>query len=559
MLESRSGFSELITSTFVLDDMVFGIEVEKVREAIFYSGSVLKLPTGLDIFEGVINLRGTIIPIMNMRKRFGLSTSYDEKSKCIAVVNYKNNYIGLMFDDINQVVSINNFNVSYFSQQNINDEYFADKGVVMLEHDNKIFQILDLDLLFKDYDIQLLDNFNLESKKSFLEIKQNITFCLDEQEYALEMSDIKEIVNISKIKNKVEHSYFVKGVIELRNDLIPIVDLKRYFSETDTKIQKDSKIIILKSEPAFGIIVDSIKEVIHYEVDKLLPINHSLNNKLRDAFTNIISLSENRNIIKLNIEHLFTTEDKNQIEKGVLLNKEFVQEDKNENITAGAIDSRILGKEFIIFKLKDVFALEIGDFQEIIKYNGELVEILGCEKYIAGILNLRAEAIVVFDLRKYYNLEPFKAFDNERILILSKFGKKIGIIVDEVLEILKTDRTTVTKTPKIAVGKSFNEFKNLVKDVLCVQKESEKSSLVIQFDVAGFMASVNFEDIDEYIETAKKLESKEIINIESSEAIYICGEENHSESPSASTIEQDQEQEQDEGEDVFFNFKNEEN
>jgi len=500
MQEVNNECSESIVSTFLLDDMEFGICAENVIEAIFHEGPILKLPTESNIYEGVINLRENIIPIINMRKRFGIESKYDDKVKCIAVVIYKNNYIGLMFDNISQVVRVKDSAISFFNEK-ISDECFANTGVLMLESGDNVLQILDLDILFKDCGIHLIENSSVRNSRKFLERRQDITFCLDGQEYAVGMTDIKEIVKITAIKNKVEHCEFVKGVLTLRDELVPIVDLRTYLGAGNTKVSKDSKIVILNQIPQFGIIVDSIKEVIHYEVDKLLPIHNILDNKIKDAFSNIIAISEDRNIVKLNINNLFSPEDKKQIEQGVNLNKESAnKEDSYSNISVGTINDRILNKEYIVFKLNEVFALEIGDFQEIIRYSDSLTEIPGSESYIAGVLNLRSEAILIFDLRKYYSLGENKNLKDSRILVLNKFGKKIGIIVDEVLEILKTDRVEVTKTPKIIVANRFTSFKNLVKDVLCVKKSPNNSSFVILFDVCSFLASINFEDLSDYLQ-----------------------------------------------------------
>ena len=516
MTTQRLSIKEIILSTFLIDDMEFGIDASIVIEAIFHKSAILKLPTGLDVFEGVINLRGNIIPIINMRKRFGLD-NIDSETKCIAVVSYKEHFIGLMFDNISQVIRVDRDEIANFSN-NTNDEYFVNEGVVLFKKNNSLIQILDLELVFKDCDLHLLKNTSIDNKK-FLEVKQDITFYLDEQEYSFGMDDIQEIVNFVEIKNKVEHCEFVCGVITLREEIIPVVCLKKYFGNKNATRKKDSKIIILRSNPAVGIIADSIKEVIHYEVDKLLPVNHIAESKSKNIFSNIIALSENRNIIKISLEKLFTEEAKKQIEAGVYLNKEDTSQKNNYSsslLDQKTQDNRILNKEFILFKLNEIFAIQIDKFQEIIKYTNSIADLPGSDDYIEGLLNLRSEPVLVINLRKYYNLPDYLNKNDVRILIVNVNNQKIGIMVDEVMEILKTDKTEVTRSPQLTQRNMTESYCKHIKEIMCVKskgKDSNCSALVLEFNIDNFISSINLEKTDieeEIIDTEVRIEDSSV-------------------------------------------------
>lgn len=495
MFKNIDQLPEIIVSTFLLDDMEFGIDVSAVREALFFSGKILKMPTALDIFEGVINLRGSIIPVLNMRKRFGLPEHQDLSPKCIAIVCYKNRYIGLIFDNISQVLRMKNEDVSSF-EKNTDDDYFSNQGALLIEQEDRLLQVLDLDVLFKNCQIPLIDNENIDSRRKFLEIKQDITFILDEQEYALSMNDIQEIVSISDIKNKVEHSPYIKGVISLRNELIPIVDLKNYLNGDYTQIDKDSRIIILSTTPVCGIIVDSIKEVIHYEIDKLLPISKFENNLLSDSFSNIIALSEDRNIIKIDLTNLFSEDAKKQLEAGIHLNKDY---DNKQDNTNNYIENEnmIRNKDYILFKIGEIFALEISEFQEIINYSSKIIDVPNSEDYLEGILNLRGEPIFIVNLRKYYSIDDYPNKNEIKILILNSSGKKIGIMVDEIIEILKTDKVQVERSPRLASRNIFASMQNHISEILMVKDGRNKdnhSRMVIVLDNHKLTASLELNE-----------------------------------------------------------------
>ena len=83
----------------------YGIPISQVKEIIQYRGAT-KMPQTPDSMEGVINLRGKVIPVMDVRIRFGLeSQEYDERT-CIIVITVGEQMIGLIVDRVSEVLNI---------------------------------------------------------------------------------------------------------------------------------------------------------------------------------------------------------------------------------------------------------------------------------------------------------------------------------------------------------------------------------------------------------------------------------------------------------------------
>lgn len=96
--------------TFVLGNESFGIPVLKVREIIKLV-AITVVPQMPSYIKGVINLRGKIIPVMDLRVRFGVSTTDNEENNCIIVVQISNQagisiQMGLVVDAVEEVVNI---------------------------------------------------------------------------------------------------------------------------------------------------------------------------------------------------------------------------------------------------------------------------------------------------------------------------------------------------------------------------------------------------------------------------------------------------------------------
>ncbi len=91
--------------TFRLADEDYGIEICHVTEIIGIQ-KITKVPDMANFIKGVINLRGKVIPVMDVRARFKLPPrEYDERT-CVIVVNVNNQDIGLVVDRVNEVVDI---------------------------------------------------------------------------------------------------------------------------------------------------------------------------------------------------------------------------------------------------------------------------------------------------------------------------------------------------------------------------------------------------------------------------------------------------------------------
>lgn len=91
--------------TFRLRDEDYGIEILKVREIIGLL-PITRVPRTPDFVKGVINLRGKIIPVTDLRARFGLDVPMDTSETCIIVVQTNGLEIGVIVDQVSEVLEI---------------------------------------------------------------------------------------------------------------------------------------------------------------------------------------------------------------------------------------------------------------------------------------------------------------------------------------------------------------------------------------------------------------------------------------------------------------------
>lgn len=91
--------------TFVLEDETYGIGIEHVTEIIGIL-PITEVPELPEFIKGIINLRGRIIPVMDMRIRFKMPyEDYNERT-CIVVVDMQEHAVGLIVDSVSEVINI---------------------------------------------------------------------------------------------------------------------------------------------------------------------------------------------------------------------------------------------------------------------------------------------------------------------------------------------------------------------------------------------------------------------------------------------------------------------
>lgn len=478
-LETKLSCEEESYAFFLLDGREFGLKVGHVRETILHGTSFTKMPCSMDALDGLINLRGAIIPIINLRTRFQLQSSPQAAENPIAIIQFNGGLFGLLFDEISEVVRIKKSEISSVKTQE-EDLELCNQGLISFDGGERIVQLLDPESLFRKYNLPLISNEADESRRTFRPRKQDITLMLNEQEYAIAVDAIKEIIKPPEIQRKLLVDPAIKGIIDLRGELINIVDLRSYFKCPAEEMTAESRIIILQGNLGCGILVDSIREVILYEEDQLLPV--PILDKSQECFAGIVALETGRNIVKLDPKRLFDTSLLKHLAGNTELHAEMVGTNSSADQQGDEGCRELSNRVLISFRLDSDFAFDISMFREIINYSAGIPTLPGQPSYHEGILNLRNSAIPIINLRKYYGMENYADVNESKIIILNLPEKNIGIMVDDILEIVKPGRMCIERIPNLAVDHQGKSGKHVREGYRFDAASGEEKSLLI-YDV----------------------------------------------------------------------------
>jgi purine-binding chemotaxis protein CheW len=139
--------------TFRIDEEEFGVDILRVQEIIRMMG-ITKVPKAPDFVEGVINLRGNVIPILDLRKRFRLEPREHDGQTRIIVIEIDNLVVGFIVDSVSEVLRIpeNTVEPPPSVVSGLDSEYISGVGKL----DDRLLILLDLNKLLSREETEVL-------------------------------------------------------------------------------------------------------------------------------------------------------------------------------------------------------------------------------------------------------------------------------------------------------------------------------------------------------------------------------------------------------------------
>lgn len=150
------------------------------------------------------------------------------------------------------------------------------------------------------------------------DIKQYLTFMMEHEQYAIPVTDIREVLLVPKITRIPRMPSFMRGVINLRGSVVPILDLKMKFGMGETASSVDTAIIVVEipydneSEEQecihLGIFADAVKKVVAIGSGEIEPPPR-IGTRIQTSFIEGIGHINDDFIVILNMKEILTTED----------------------------------------------------------------------------------------------------------------------------------------------------------------------------------------------------------------------------------------------------------
>jgi purine-binding chemotaxis protein CheW len=135
---------------------------------------------------------------------------------------------------------------------------------------------------------------------------QLVSFRLAREEYGIEITKVQEIILLGEITRVPQTPDFIKGLINLRSTVIPVVDLRLRFGLTAEESTDETRIMVVNvGGKTLGVIVDAVSEVLRVSQDQIVPPPPTVTGVGHEYLTGLVKL-DNRLLILLNIDKILS-------------------------------------------------------------------------------------------------------------------------------------------------------------------------------------------------------------------------------------------------------------
>ncbi len=438
---------EKVFASFILDSekgLDIALPAESVREATSFISALRPLPASIDFLEGVMDLRGRILPVINLKKRLKLpDTSYSGDSR-IAVIQLYNQQFGLMVEDICDVLWVEETDIAPVNPALLSDDKII-SSFIKKENDERIFEVLDLTFLFGAGESGAFESFDFQSQdEAAVQRRYNrfVAFTCGEQEYGLSVENAREVTFTANL-NETFQSGTIAGDIKLRDRSVPVMAASRLFSEKEEELfrEEGSRILIFEVQGILsGLIVDSLVGIVAVPEDEILPLPG-----IDDGWgaeSGIYQGDGSRNMILLDIEKLLAA--RLEALKSVANISDMTEPDGGAGSRSGRTvhsGSKLVISEnsYLVVSISKHFAFQLKDIQEIVK-SEKVMYVPEGQRYNGKVINLRGDVLPVVNLREFYSY-PGKDGDEGpgKLIICQSPGGRVAFEVDDIVTIYKQE------------------------------------------------------------------------------------------------------------------------
>jgi purine-binding chemotaxis protein CheW len=434
--------------TFLLEGVEFGLDIDRVQE-ITPRTDITPVPGAPSFVLGVINLRGIIIPVLDARLRFHLAPAEPSSKTRIMVLSLAGQPTGLQVDAVAEVIRLEDFNMRDTPPlvAGVRSEYLA--GMVMAG--SRLITLIDLDRLLDSAEFAHRDSLkdaqassmglgfvSSERTEEIIEEKPFVTFALGSESLGVTLDQVEEVIELPPVTRVPDAPDYVLGVICLREQVLPLLDLARLLSVSGTEDRVRDMVVLLSfGGSKLGIAVDGIQEIVRVKDEEILPPPHTVGDQERNRMVGVV-IRPDRMVTLLDVLSILSTDDRQKLlamGSGLSMEKETEKDEQTLPL--------------VVFHLgEEAYGLRLEEVREVIRV-GLITPVPRAPSFVDGVINLRGEVMPVVDLRTRFGLPRVEPTALSRILICAIAGVNTGLVLDSVDEVKSVPLDSLGDPPRV--------------------------------------------------------------------------------------------------------------
>ena len=476
--------------TFSVAGEMFAVPMAPVQEIIRVP-DVARMPLTPPALEGLANLRGRVLPIISLRRLFG-TPERDNDDATRALVIHIGQSLGFVVDRVASVISVDASEIepAQVVQSVVQTDCLT--GVIRREVPDghgghrDLLLVIDFARLVQQHLTRMIPSREsgavsgsraadggesadrAEPGEGSGELRL-VSFTVAAQEYALDIADVQEIVQVPETITAVPGAPgHVLGLISLRRRLLPLVSLRSLFALADAELDEHHRIVVvaLPGGGQIGLVTDTVKEVLSVPRSQADTMPGIL---ARDAdlqeFSAICRLDGGRRLVSIIATDRLLGMD--SVREALQLSASGVSGSSDRSGSADPLSSPDASMnrsthsmtshpddedaQVVIFRLgAEEFGVPIMSVQEIVRLPETLTRVPRTPEFVEGVINLRGTVLPVIDQRRRLGMDAIERNDRQRIMVFTLGGLRTGFIVDSVAEVLRIPRQNIAPAPQLS-------------------------------------------------------------------------------------------------------------
>jgi len=422
---------------------------------------------------GLANLRGRVLPVLDLRRLLGAPAREPDEAARILVLETAGSRLGLVVDRVLRVAAAGVEPVAGGERAGGLLGSAALAGVVRAG--GELVQVLALEPLLAPLSAGIAEAAAAAEGRAggFLAeaggereaaqargeadeaCEQLVAFHAGGQELALPIGEVREIVRLPERLERVpDAAPHAIGVMDLRGETLPLLDLAAALGLGETPAREGSRVLVVPvpaggRRAPVGLVVERVREVLRVPesaregVPALLARGGGM-----DEIDHVCRLEGGRRLVPvLATARLGALEAVRAAAGG----EEEAMLD--EALTAGTPEAAAEEDEvqLVVFQLDgEEYGVPVEAVREITRVPERLSRVPMTPPWVVGLVNLRGAVLPVLDMRERFGLAPAARSERQRILVLELGGCRTGFVTDAVTEVLGVPRALLESAPRLS-------------------------------------------------------------------------------------------------------------
>lgn len=302
---------ELQLVSFTVADQEYAVSIEDTQEIVQVPDDIIHVPHADSHVLGIMTLRNRLLPLVSLRRMFGLPFREANEHSRIVVISVGNSSVGVVMDTVNEVLRVSKNFVDSMPAMLARDGDMSEiTDICRLDGGKRLVSIISADNMFRHNSVMDAlkavenmqdDPMGNDTEKSIIEDdEQMVVFRLDKEEFGVPIDSVQEIVRVpSELTHVPKTPSFIEGVINLRGAVLPVIDQRRRLGLPTLERSEQQRIMVFLFDGVrTGFIVDSVAEVLKVPKSAIEPAPNLSKSQLK-LIARVANLEKQKRLILL--------------------------------------------------------------------------------------------------------------------------------------------------------------------------------------------------------------------------------------------------------------------